>query len=727
MGRVVGKRQPLYVGLMGLVLTAAVLLRILDPAPVARMRLAVFDSMLTNAPRAIDPAFPVRIVDIDEASLAELGQWPWPRTRLAEMIDLLAAAGARTITIDLILAEPDRWNAANVARELARFPDLKPLSEKAAALPSNDDVLAAAIAKAPVVLGFAGERAVTRQLAEPRAPFAVAGDDPKLFAPAFAGGVGSLPLLSEAATGIGAVNWLPERDQVVRRVPLLINAADRLYPSLALETVRIAQGPGTTVLVRSSGASGILSFGEQTGIDSIRAGEIILPTDAQGELWLKFAPTDPRRTISARDLLAGRVDKSEIEGRFIFIGTSATGLMDLRTTPLVAALPGVEIHAQALEQMLAGDHLVRPSWATGAELVFLVVAGFLSALLISQSQSVARLISTSGAVAAAILSLAAIVGVNALSWFAYGHGLLIDPVYPSIALLAVYLVGSLTSYIRSEADRARIRSAFGFYVSPTVVEELARTPDRLKLGGEMREVTLLFADVRGFSRLSEGMDAEALVRFVNTLFTPLADEILSHRGTIDKFMGDAVMAFWNAPLTDLDHARQACRAALAMQSAIVTMNAARGQNAQPVLLGIGLNTGACVVGNVGSPQRFDYSVLGDVVNTASRIEEMTKAFGCPIIIGGQTAAAAPDFALVEIASAALRGKDRGEKLYAVIGDETTAAHARWSEMKSLILAYSQAMTAGDRVAARRHIVAARALGIAPADPLLDATEQRLPI
>jgi len=259
------------------------------------------------------------------------------------------------------------------------------------------------------------------------------------------------------------------------------------------------------------------------------------------------------------------------------------------------------------------------------------------------------------------------------------------------------------------------------------VEELARTPDRLKLGGEMREVTLLFADVRGFSRLSEGMDAEALVRFVNTLFTPLADEILSHRGTIDKFMGDAVMAFWNAPLTDPDHARQACRAALAMQSAIVGMNAARGQNAQPVLLGIGLNTGACVVGNVGSPQRFDYSVLGDVVNTASRIEEMTKSYGCPIMIGGQTAAAAPDFALVEVASTALRGKDRGEKLYALVGDETVAAHARWSEMKSLLLAYSQAMTAGDKVAARRHIVAARALGIKQTAPLLDATEQRLPL
>jgi adenylate cyclase len=284
----------------------------------------------------------------------------------------------------------------------------------------------------------------------------------------------------------------------------------------------------------------------------------------------------------------------------------------------------------------------------------------------------------------------------------------------------------LTSYIRSEADRARIRSAFGHYVSPTVVEELARKPDRLKLGGELRDVTLLFADVRGFSRLSEGMDAEELVRFINTLFTPLADEILAHRGTIDKFMGDAVMAFWNAPLTDADHARQACRAAINMQRAIVSMNAGRSENADPIRLGIGLNTGSCVVGNVGSPQRFDYSVLGDVVNTASRIEEMTKTYGMPIIIGDKTAAAAPDFATLDIAVAALRGKDRGEKLFALVGDETVADHPRWSELKQLMSAFVTAMTAHDVPAARRHVIAAGALGIEGAAPVLQAAEQRLP-
>ncbi len=698
-------------------LSLAVLLRAWDPAPVARLRLAIFDNYLANAPRRADPDFPVKIVDIDEASLAKIGQWPWARTKLAAIIDRLREAGAKTIAIDLILAEPDRLSPAALADHLSPSADLKFLFERVRALPSNDTVLAGAIAKAPVILGFSGESGAVRNLAKPLAPFAVGGDDPKLFVPAFSGGTGSLPELTAVASGIGAVNWLPERDQVVRRVPLMVTANGVLYPSLSLETLRVALGNDASVFVKSSGASGILSFGEQTGIDSVRAGgETILPADARGELWLNFASADPKRYLSAHRVLDGGIPRDEIAGRHIFIGSSATGLLDLRATPLAASVPGVEIHAQALEQMLSGEHLVRPAWATGAEILFLIAAGGLVAWLIGRS----------GAVMAAVASVTAIGLVWAFSSAAFSNaGLLFDPLYSTLAILALYLGGSLTNYVKAESDRARIRSAFGYYVAPAVVEELALNQDKLKLGGEMRDVTLLFADVRGFSKLSEGMDAEQLVRFVNTLFTPLTENILAHRGTIDKFMGDAVMAFWNAPLTDTDHAANACRAALDMLASLEELNRMRPEGALPIRIGIGLNTGDCVVGNVGSPQRFDYSVLGDAVNTASRLEEATKTYGAAIITGERTAAAAPGFAFVEIGVSALRGKDRSERLFALLGDEQIASSARFKEFKDAFNKFAAAAAAGDKPGMQSQLAACRDHGLDGTFGLLDYYAARL--
>ncbi len=679
------KKRPFYLILMGVVLAAAIGLRLADPAPVAGLRLAVFDSYLAASPRIADPALPVRIVDIDEASLAALGQWPWPRTKLAELLDQLGKLGARSVSIDLILAEPDRLSPSVLLDQWKDRPELEGLAGRLTALPSHDAELAKAMTNVAVVLGFSAENGPSHQLAPPRAPFALAGDDAKLFAPAFPGGTGSLPALADAATGLGAVNWLPERDQVVRRVPLILNVGGTLYPSLALETLRIASDSRTTVFIKSSGASGLMAFGQQTGIELVRVGSTILPSDNQGELWLKFARPDPARYISAHDVIGKRVDRSLIEGRHIFIGASATGLMDRRATPLQPSVPGVEIHAQALEQMLQGDHLVRPAWATGAEIIFLAAACALAAWLIGWAGA-------AWAAAAAAAAIATIAGVSIIAYS--GAGLLFDPVYPALSLVGVYLAGSLSNYMRAERDRARIRSAFGHYVAPAVVDELARSEGALKLGGETREITLLFADVRGFSRLSEGMDAEHLVRFVNALFTPLADVILEKRGTIDKFMGDAVMAFWNAPLAEPDHAMSACRAALAMQDAITQFNLTERKAAQPVRIGIGLNTGPCVVGNVGSPQRFDYSVLGDVVNTAARLEEATKIYGAPIIVGEATARSAASLALVAIGEASLRGKDRPEKLYALMGDETLAASDEFQTFQAAFNALTEAMRSG---------------------------------
>jgi adenylate cyclase len=716
-------RQPsLHLIVTATVLTLAVALRIADPSPVARLRMSIFDSYLNLMPREADPSFPVRIVDIDEASLARIGQWPWPRSELARIVEQLAEAGAKTVAVDLILAEPDRLSPAALARQAQLRSELAPIVAELAALPSNDDLLARAMAKGPVVLGVAGEASTSRKPNPPKARFATAGDDPILFIPAFPNTIEPLPTLAAPAAGLGAVNWLPAADQIVRHVPLLFSLHGILYPSLALEALRTGMGE-TTAFVRSSGGSGVLAFGEQTGVETVRVGKIVLPTSGDGQLWLNYARPDPRRYVSAYKILDGSFDKTEIAGRHVLIGASATGLLDLRATPLAASVPGVEIHAQAIEQMLSGEHLSRPPLATGAEIALLVAIGALIATLIRRS----------GPLAAAAIGAAATFVIAIGSWFAFSiAGLLFDPVYPALSVLAVYLAGSLLSFIRTETDRARVKRAFGHYVAAPLIEELAADPSRLKLGGETRDVTLLFADVRGFSRLSEGMDAETLIRFVNRLFTPLSEIILAHRGTIDKFMGDAVMAFWNAPLPDTAHAAEACRAALAMQARMDRMNreeaarhAAAGEPAHPIRIGIGLNTGSCCVGNVGSPQRFDYSVLGDAVNVASRIEDATKIYGAPIIAGAETAREAEGFAFLEIATAArLRGKDRAEALFALVGDEQVARTESFKALAERHGALRDAMVRNDAVAAASEIAACRKLAKAasplPLDALFDA-------
>ncbi len=682
----------------------------------------MFDTYLNLKPRQVDPKLPVRIVDIDDASLARIGQWPWPRTRLAEIIDKLKAAGARTVTLDLILAEPDRLSPGEFAKLFAEQPQLAPLVGQASQLPSNDDRLAAAIAAAPVVVGLAGETAGDKPPPKPHASFVIAGDDPLQVVPRFNGAVDSLPVLTKPARGLGAVNWLPERDQVVRRVPLLLSIGGTLYPSLPLETLRIANNE-TTIFVRSSGGSSVTAFGQRTGIEHVRVGSTVLPTDGAGELWLNFTRPDARRYISAHRVLDGTIPAEEIAGRNILIGTSAVGLLDLRATPLDSAVPGVEVHAQAIEQMLSGEHLSRPPFATGLELVYLVAAG----------AALAWLIGRLGAIGAAVIGAAAIVVLFAASWGAYTNaGYLLDPVYPSIAVLLVYLATSLTGYIATERERSRVRSAFGHYVAAPLVEELARNHDKLKLGGETREVTVLFADVRGFTKIAEGLTAEELITFLNRLFTPLSEIILAERGTIDKFMGDAVMAFWNAPLLETTHAASACRAALRMQQQVEQLNdlwaaeaAAHGHRVTRVHLGIGLNTGDCCVGNVGSPQRFDYSILGDVVNVASRLESETKTYGIPIIVGEKTALDARTLAFLEIASVKVRGKERPERIYALIGEETVERSNDFAKLKGAHARLLAALATGDAAAARAALKECRGLGGAPLAQLYDSYEQQL--
>jgi adenylate cyclase len=654
----------LYVLILGTVIVASLALRIWDPSPVARLRSLVFDAYQRVSPRAFDAALPVRVVDIDEESLKRVGQWPWPRTVLADLVTKLGQNGAAAIGFDMVFPEPDRMSPANTLRFWPNAEALAGLRQEIEKLPSNDQVFAEAIGTAPVVLGFIAAPQGT-SFPETKAGFAHGGDDPKLFAPYYPGAAASLKELQDQAQGAGSLNWIPDHDQIIRRMPMVIRVGDTLYPSFAADMLRLAQG-ASTYMVKSSGASGEKAFGEKTGIVKIRVGDFEIPTEADGQMWIRFTPEAKQRYLPAWKVLNGEIGREELEGRILLIGTSAAGLLDLRATPLDASVPGVSLHAQAIEQILQGSFLQRPDFATAAELLYILVIGLLIAFLIYRL----------GALGSAVLGGAAVAAVIGISWYAFdAFGWLVDPIYPAVALTAIYLVGTLVVFLRTERERNRVRHAFSHYMAPALVERLANDPSRLKLGGETRDMTLLFSDVRGFTGISEGLDAEELTRFLNSLFTPLSNIILEEQGTIDKFMGDAVMAFWNAPLDDSLHPSHACSAALRMMREMETLNdrwreeaEAKGRPFKPVQLGIGLNTGICCVGNLGSETRFDYSVIGDNVNVASRLEGQSKTYDVGTVVGESTTARAPDFAFLELDLLKVKGKTEATRIFTLLGD-----------------------------------------------------------
>jgi len=675
-----------------------------EPQVLAQLRFLVFDSYLRMEPRTYEPV-PVRIVDLDDESLSRLGQWPWPRTLVAKLVDRLNDMGAAAIAFDIVFAEPDRTSPEHLLADLSSLPADDPTVLRLKGLPDHDEVLAEAMKRARVATGFALNQRTGTAVPAAKASFAFAGDDPHPFVFRFPGAVTNLPILEAAASGNGTFTDLVEIDGITRRVPLLLAMGNRIYPTLAAEALRVAQGAKTDI-VKSSGANQETAFGAHTGINSIKIGDLIVPTDGNGRLWVHYTGHVPERFVPAWKIFEPGFDEKLIKDSIVFIGASAAGLLDLRSTPLDPVAPGVEVHAQLVEQILLDDHLKRPDWAPGLELLYMLGLGlFLTARLPKV-----------GAQWAALVGAAALVAAVGASLYAYReYNLLLDPVSPSLVVLLVYLSSSAILYLRTEAERRRVRTAFSRYLAPAIVAQLANHPERLKLGGEMREMTLMFCDIRGFTTISEGFDAHGLTRFINSFLTPMTDLILASGGTIDKYMGDAIMAFWNAPLDEPAHALSACRAALSMRADLVRLNDEWRLQAQAeskafadVHVGIGLNTGVCCVGNMGSDQRFDYSVLGDDVNLASRLEGQSKTYGVDIVIGETTAAAAPALAALELDLIRVKGKTQPVRVFALLGDETMSANPTFSALKADHDALIAAYRAKDWARARRALEASRA-------------------
>ncbi len=666
-------RRWLHLLIPFLMLAFAVGFKARFPELVEEAQLKVFDAYQRIEPRQYEPVKPlkgvgVRIIDIDDASLEKIGQWPWPRTYLAQLLAQAFNSGAAVVAFDVVFAEPDRTSPANVLPIWPATPEIEELRAKADRLPDHDAIFADRIRQTNVVTGF-----VLTEQAGGRAPAvkwgtATAGDDPKPFLFGYAGAVTNLPEIEKAAAGNGSFNITPDRDNIIRRVNLLYRYGETVYPSLAAETLRVAQG-ASTYLIKSSGASGETAFGEHTGINHVKIGRIVVPTDKHGRIWLHDTGHVPERFIPAWRLLAEDFDPAEVAGHILLLGTSAAGLKDRRTTPLSPFIAGVEVHAQAIEQMLLNHFLERPDWAEGVELLYLVIVGAVLILLLRRF----------GATWCAVFGAGGVVVAVGTSWYLYSeHRWLLDPVVPSLAALLIYLTGSLINFLQSEAERRQVRRNFEQYISPDLVEQLAADPSKLALGGETREMTFLFCDVRGFTAVSERYkaDPQGLTRLINLFLTPMTDAILARRGTIDKYMGDCIMAFWNAPLDDAVHADHACDTALTMFVELEALNArleaeaqAAGKPFHPLKIGIGVNTGDCVVGNMGSEQRFDYSVLGDAVNLASRLEGQSKTYGVGIVLGPDTRAMANGYATLELDLIAVKGKSEAVHVYALMGRE----------------------------------------------------------
>jgi adenylate cyclase len=714
-----GQRRFESAAIGGVALVAAALLQITQPPIFETVSLSLFDAYQRAKPREYTP-MPVRIIDIDEESLDRFGQWPWPRTQIAALVERLMEAGAAAIAFDIVFAEPDRTSPAKIAEILASNPEATESYESIVGLKDHDEVLAEIFERAPVVAGVILNHSPSTEATpfQTKSGVAYGGSDPRPRLKAYRGVIGNLQNLQKAATGAGNISIVGDNDRIVRRLQLVSRIGDQILPALSLEALRVALGQ-SSLTVRMSDASGEVFLGGAAEVTALKVGPFEAPTNESGEMWLHFTEHQPQRSIPAwRFLTTGEEHDApidDIQGFIVFVGTSAAGLRDIIATPMRPYEAGVQVHAQAVEQIMTGSFLNRPGWAAGAELAILFAAGL--ALVAS--------LPTIGAIWGAVLAFALMLTVCLGSWYAFAaQTTLLNPIYIAVGILAVYISLTGWRFFRSERDRAAVRGAFNRYLSPAMVEQIAADPSKLALGGEMRDITLLFSDIRGFTAMSEHMDPQELTNLLNRFMTPMTGALLDHDATIDKYIGDAIMAFWNAPIDQRDHETLAARAALDMLRELEDANEeikseSQFLSASPdgLRMGVGVNTGPCCVGNMGSDQRFAYSAIGDAVNLASRLEGLTKAYGVDIIMGESTAKALEGFALIEIDLIQVVGRTQPERIFALLGDETFAAANGYPEFLALhnkALAAYRAQTWPDAIT-----IFARAKEAAPSTPDLN--------
>lgn len=648
----------------------------------------VYDARLhATMPRTLDPR--VVIIDVDDASLARQGQWPWARDKLARLTEeLTARQQVAVLGFDVMFIEPDRSSGLDRLRQIASGPlrDLPGLAaniERLAPTLDNDATFARALEGRRVALGYYFTRtenpSAKGQL--PAAPLL----QPEAFPPGHAyatawNGFGAnLPVLAAAAPASGFVNTLvsPAGDGVIRAAPLIARyegdaARPGYYESLGLAVYRLANG-------RPSVLPAFASDGTAPRLHSLLVGRLRVPVDESASMQVPFrgpggANGGSFRYVPAADVIEGRLAPGELKDKIVLVGATAPGLQDLRTTPVGAGFPGVEVHANVVSAMLDYRLLAVPDYAAGYEVLSMLAAGLVLALGLS-------LLPVTRAILLGIATVAALVGANA--WLYLSHGLVL-PLAPSLAMAALAFVLNMGwGYFIESRERRGLVRLFGTYVPPQLVDEMLMDPGRYSMHAESKQMTVMFCDMRGFTKLSETMAPAELQAFLNTLFSRLTNVISAHRGTVDKYMGDCVMAFWGAPVDTKDHATLAVRAALEMAQAVRDVNLAQRADGRPeVSVGIGINSGVMCVGDMGSAARRSYTVVGDAVNLASRLEGLSAHYGVEIIASGATCELAPGCLWQELDSVLVKGKAQAVAVYTPLAADTDRANGRAAEQQS---------------------------------------------
>lgn len=603
---------------------------------------------------------PVVIIDIDEKSLRVVGRWPWPRNTLAQLVRQLKEAGVAVIAFDMIFSKGEPNVAEAFVQEIQKVLPLDPgflkFAEKIAASFDYDADLAAAFQEADTVLGIIFHNDKTNPSVGkllPPAFILTESEQRQCVIPTMPNYWANLPYLQDAAKGAGFITVIPDDDGVIRRSPLLLRYQDGVYLSLALEAARL-------YLLLDKVIVKIIKMGDAQVIESVRLGSLEIPTDALGQVLIPYqGPEKTLPYLSAADVLNNVVDKKQLENALVFVGTSALGMADLHATPVQAAYPGVEIQATIAAGLLAGYFPYSPVWVKGAELTISVVVGMMGVIAFPYLGSI-------GLFFAAIGSIAAMITLSIFLW--QTQGMLISILMPSLLILLLVFTNLDYGYLFEYRSRRKLKNIFEHYIPVARVEALSEGPARFSLKGETRELTVLFCDIIGFTTLAEKLSAAQVKDLLNRFLTPMTQIIFNHNGTIDKYVGDMIMAFWGAPLSDSHHAKHALEAALDMIAALEKLKPELIKRKLPVIdVGIGINTGMVNVGDMGSEFRLAYTVIGDAVNQASRIEGLTRHYGVHVAIGEKTQQKFPqDFIYRKLDRVRVKGKKQAIAIFELV-------------------------------------------------------------